>query len=269
MQKTIRKVLRVVADYDPDYYDMFADANEAFFAQLYLDPIVRHAEESGIRPPASLLEAGCQAGRLVVPLAQRGFDVTGIDTSGFALRRAREHAHAAGVKAVFLRGDLRKILREPRARRYDIVVCAEVLYLSPHYREMLRVLAEAVRPGGILCVSHRPRLYYLMEALKQGDIRSAAEVLRRAEGPFRDSAYYNWQTEDNLHELYRSLGLQWVTAYPIDQLAWLSGVSPAQLNEAGRVDLRQMEQELSTPLARYTLVVAARPADEKIRCLSS
>src|SRR3989338_3141125 len=110
MHKTVRKVLRAVADYDPDYFDMYADAAEAVFARLYVERVLRHASAAGIRPPSTLLEAGCQAGRLVVPFAKAGFRGTGIDTSGFALRRAREHAKAAGVEAAFIQGDLLQVL---------------------------------------------------------------------------------------------------------------------------------------------------------------
>ncbi|MBI3011908.1 MAG: methyltransferase domain-containing protein, partial [Candidatus Omnitrophica bacterium] len=324
MQKVIRKVLRAVADYDPDYYDMYADANEAFFATLYVERIKRHAREAGIHPPATeagtpaaslgeakragvgegrapsrpafrgrpdgdrsrsaddrgrvpssagwltgvpkhivrggrsrrptepgtpdaslceakrwgsatagrprarhsadapmasapgvpsiadrrptLLEAGCQAGRLVIPFARLGFQVTGVDTSRYALRRAQEHAEAAGVGATFVRGDVMEVLRRDPDRLFDIVVCAEVLYLSPRYREMLQALAGAVRPGGLLCVSHRPKFYYLLEAFRQYDLAAVDAVLQRNEGPFRDSAYYNWQTEEELRALYGSLG---------------------------------------------------------------
>ena len=262
MQKTLRKILRVVADHDPDYYDMYADANEAFFARLYVEHITRHAAAAGIRPPATLLEAGCQAGRLVVPFAKLGFQVTGIDTSGFALRRAREHAEAAGVNATFVQGDLAKVLpREPR-RSYDIVVCAEVLYLSKDYRTMLQVLADSVRPGGLLCVSHRPKFYYLLEALRQYDLETAKDVVSRSEGPFRDSAYYNWQTEEELRALYHALGLTWVARYPIDQLAWLSPLSPSMLSDAQRDQWLQLEEACvgqTGTCARYVLVIAQRP----------
>ena len=105
MRRAVRKLLRAVANYDPDYYDMYADANEAFFAQLYIERITRHAEAAGIRPPATILEAGCQAGRLVVPFATLGYQVTGIDASMFALRRARAHTKAAGTTATFLQGE--------------------------------------------------------------------------------------------------------------------------------------------------------------------
>ena len=263
MQKTVRKILRAVADRDPDYYDMYADPNEAWFARLYVERILQHADAAGIRPPASLLEAGCQAGRLVVPLAKRGFRVTGIDTSGFALRRAREHAREAGVDAAFVQGDLQKVLQRRPERRFDVVVCAEVVYLSPRYREMLEALASAVRPGGLLCVSHRPKFYYLLEALRQYDLSAAAEVLRRSEGPFRDSRYYNWQTDEELRALYRSLGLEWVAMHPIDRLAWLGGISPAQLPDEQREQWLRLElalpSEAAGTCARYVLVVASKP----------
>jgi len=261
MQKVLRKVLRAVADYDPDYYDMYADANEAFFGRLYLAHITRHAEAAGIHPPATVLEAGCQAGRLAVPLARLGFQVTGIDTSGFALRRAREHARAAGVEAAFLRGDLVEVLRD-HPSRYDIVVCAEVVYLSPRYRQMLEALARAVRPGGLLCVSHRPKLYYLLEALRRYDLSSARAVFDRSEGSFGDSAYYNWQTAEQLHQLYGTLGLRVIGMYPIDWLVWLSGMQPAQLTEAQRDQWLELELRLGAEVgtcARYMLVVAGKP----------
>jgi len=267
MHKLLRKVLRAAADHDPDYYDMYADANEQMFAQLYVERIAQHAEAAGIRPPATLLEAGCQAGRLVVPFARAGFRVMGIDTSGFALRRAREHAKAAGVEAAFIQGDLLQVLSRREGPPFDIVVCAEVVYLSPHYRRMLEALAAAVRPGGLVCVSHRPKMYYLLEALRQYDMTSAADVLGRGEGPFRDSAYYNWQTPEELRALYRSLGLRCLAVHPIDRLAWLGQVDVKRLTEPQRA--QWVEWELGLPdeaaggFARYLLVVAERPTEPR------
>ncbi len=176
MDRRIRKVLRAVANHDPDYYDMYTEPNEAAFARLYLERIRPQAEAAGIRPPAAVLDAGCQSGRLVIPLAKQGFQVTGIDTSGFGLRRARAHAKTAGVEPEFIQGDVTEtLLRQPR--QFDLVLCTEVVYLSREYRKMMDVLAASVRPGGLLCVSHRPRSYYVIEALRQSDVATAAEVM--------------------------------------------------------------------------------------------
>ncbi len=268
MQKIVRKLLRAVANYDPKYYDMHADASEQFFGQCYVEWITRHGDAAGIRPPATLLEAGCQAGRLVVPLAQRGFRVTGIDTSGFALGRARQHVKAAGTEATFVRGDLIEVLRKHPDWRYDIVICAEVTYLSSRYREMLQALAKAVRPRGLLCVAHRPKFYYLLEALRQYDLVTAAQILDRSEGrlELRDRGYFNWQTEEELRTLYQSLGLRWVAMHVVDRLSWLSGVKLEQLTDLQRQQWLELELRLSDEAGawgRYLFVVAAAPDDAK------
>jgi 2-polyprenyl-3-methyl-5-hydroxy-6-metoxy-1,4-benzoquinol methylase len=260
MQRAVRKILRTVANYDPDYYDMYADGNEALFAKLYVERIVRHAEQAGIRPPAAALEAGCQAGRLVVPLARRGFRVTGVDTSGFALRRAKAHLKAAGAEATLRQGDILQVAGSMRGQ-FDLVVCAEVLYLNRDYRQMLRALAQAARPGGLLFVSHRSQWYYLLQALRQYNVAEAATVARQREGPLQDADYFNWQTEAELRALYESLGLRCLAVHPIDRLAWLSGMSPEKLTPAQQEQWLRLELELpddaAGSCARYLLVVAA------------
>ena len=261
MNRGLRKLLRVVADCDPDYYDMYAQADERLFARLYLDRIVRHAEAAGIQPPARVLEAGCQAGRIAIPLARRGYDVTGVDTSEFALRRARRHAQAAGVRVRWRRGDVVRVLGG-RAPQFDLAVCAEVLYLNQAYRRMLAALAAAVRPGGLVCASHRPLCYYFYEAMRQQDIATARAVLARREGRVRDHAYVNWQTDEELRALYADAGLTWVAQYPIDRVAWLAGLQPSRLSQEAQrhwLELELGEDAGAGSCARYTLIVAARP----------
>ena len=262
MQRVVRKLLRAVAGYDPSYYDMHDDPNEAFFAQLYLQRILSHADAAGIRPPATVLEAGCQAGRLAVPLAKRGFRVTGIDTSAFALGRARRHLSDAGVAATLIRGDIAGVLRRRPHVQYDLAICAEVLYLSHQFRATLKALADAVRPGGLLCVSHRLKFYYLLEALRQYDVAVARTVARDSEGVLGAQGYFNWQTPAELRALYEGLGLRWLSSYPIDGAVWLSGVNPSQLSHEQRDRWLQLELELAEESGiggRYLLVVAAVP----------
>lgn len=264
MQRIVRKVLRVVADHDPDYYDMSQAPSETYSAPFYVERILDQAGRLGIEAPATLLEAGCQTGRLAVAFASRGFNVTGIDASGFALRRARRHMRSAGVRMELKQGDLVRVLEASPDRRYDIVVCAEVLYQCPSYRDMLGALIRAVRPGGLLCVSHRTRLYYMIEALRQADVESAGAVLERSEGPFRDSAYFNWQTRDELSALYQGLGMRWLADHPIDRLRWLADLDAAKLSPAQQQRLRELEGRLGDEgggFARYLLVLAQRPAE--------
>ena len=264
MQKTVRKLLRAIAGYDPGYYDMYADGDESFFARLYLQRILRHLAEAGITPPARILDAGCQAGRLAIPLAQQGFRVTGVDTSRFALARARRHARKAGVSVRWRRADMLDTLRRLGPGRFDAVVCTEVLYLQRNHRAMLEAMTNALRPGGLLCVSHRPGLYYFVESLRHRDLATARQTLAAREGefpgPFPERGYYNWQTEEELRGFYEGLGLRWAAVYPIDRYSWLSGVRPSRLTSLQRDRWLQLELEPAASLVgRYVLVVAARP----------
>jgi len=62
-------------------------------------------EESGREPPfGRALDLGCGTGFWSVRLAQRGWEVTGIDVVPKALRIARDRARAAGVEVRFVEG---------------------------------------------------------------------------------------------------------------------------------------------------------------------
>src|ERR671919_450408 len=59
-------------------------------------------EESGREPPyGKALDLGCGSGVWGVPLAQRGWQVTGVDIVAKALRRAEERIREADVERAF------------------------------------------------------------------------------------------------------------------------------------------------------------------------
>jgi SAM-dependent methyltransferase len=63
-------------------------------------------EKSRRLPYGPALDLGCGSGIWTVRLAQRGWEITGIDVVPKAIRRARERAQAAGVDAQFVVGDV-------------------------------------------------------------------------------------------------------------------------------------------------------------------
>lgn len=54
------------------------------------------------------LEFCCGTGRLTIPLAKAGIDITGLDLAPSMIARAREKAHAVRLKIRFIRGDMRR-----------------------------------------------------------------------------------------------------------------------------------------------------------------
>ena len=79
--------------------------------------------EFGVREKGRVLDVACGIGRHSVPLAQRGYEVTGIDISPLFIRKAKEYATAESVHARFLVGDAlgveRTLAEEPP---FDAVV---------------------------------------------------------------------------------------------------------------------------------------------------
>jgi len=67
-------------------------------------------EEEGHGPPyGPALDLGCGSGIWAVRLAERGWQVTGVDFVPKALRRARERARRAGVDLRLVEGDVTKL----------------------------------------------------------------------------------------------------------------------------------------------------------------
>ncbi|MBI2913566.1 MAG: methyltransferase domain-containing protein [Chloroflexi bacterium] len=106
-------------------------------------------EALGLPPGASVLDLCCGPGRHAVPLAQRGFAVTGLDLSAYHLRLARQAARQAGVGARWVQSDMREI---PFATEFDAVIN---IFTSFAYfesdEEDFRVLTGvswALKPGG-------------------------------------------------------------------------------------------------------------------------
>lgn len=99
------------------------------------------------------LDLCCGPGRCSVALAQRGFQVTGVDRNRLFLDKARDLASEVGVEVAWVEADMRDFVR-PAA--YDLVLS---MFTSFGYFEDagddVQVLAntlESLRPGGALVV---------------------------------------------------------------------------------------------------------------------
>ncbi len=96
-----------------------------------------------------VLDLCCGHGRHSVPLAQRGYRVTGLDLSAYHLRLAKAAAGRAGVEVEWLHRDMREI---PGRRRFDAVInCFTSFGYFESEEDDQRVLdgvARSLRPGG-------------------------------------------------------------------------------------------------------------------------
>jgi SAM-dependent methyltransferase len=102
------------------------------------------------RDGGRVLDLACGPGRHSIPLAQRGFVVTGVDRSAFLLERARARAAAANVAVEWLEADMRQFRREAS---FDIALSLFTSFgYFPDDAENQRVLdhvAASLGPAGI------------------------------------------------------------------------------------------------------------------------
>ncbi|WP_102410424.1 methyltransferase domain-containing protein [Beduinella massiliensis] len=159
-------------------YDLLMDdVDYAAWADYY----AKLMEIYGKRP-RRVAECACGTGSLTVPLARMGYEMTGLDLSAGMLRAAGEKARRAGVRAQFVRQDMRALTL---GRRADAVLatCDGVNYLTDleGVRAFFRAAFLSLCPGGGLFFDISSR-YKLSQVL--GDAFYGEE---------RESVCYLWQ----------------------------------------------------------------------------
>jgi len=99
----------------PSWEAMYADEKFSWFWPPAYEPESDPAELASIlslldaQPGARILDLACGRGWLTIPLALRGFQVTGLDLSAALLNRAKQAAGQAGTTIEWVRGDMRHL----------------------------------------------------------------------------------------------------------------------------------------------------------------
>jgi SAM-dependent methyltransferase len=141
-----------------DYFEIYRDAFPAERTAADVEGIVSLL---GLAPGARVLDLACGQGRHAVPLAARGFAVTGYDLSEACLARARADAVAQGASVRFLQGDMRELSFELEFDAVINVFTAFGYFADPEDDvETLRRVRRALVPGGrfLLETLHRDAL---------------------------------------------------------------------------------------------------------------
>jgi len=126
------------------------------------------------QPPGRALDIACGAGRHALWLAEHGWDVTAVDSSGAAIEILQKRAADRGVPVHAIRADLERheFVIEPQA--YDLIVV--VNYLQ---RDLFPSIRAGIRYGGtviavIAMVDENPNVRPMNPAylLNPGELRS-------------------------------------------------------------------------------------------------
>jgi SAM-dependent methyltransferase len=107
------------------------------------------AEVEGL-PPGRALDLGCGEGRNAIWLAQRGWQVSGVDFSEAGLDKARHLALERGVEVTWVRADL--LDYQPDHGAFDLVIVMYIQLPAAQLADVMKRASAALAPGGTLLV---------------------------------------------------------------------------------------------------------------------
>jgi len=155
-------------------------------------------------PIRTILDLGCGTGGHALPLARRGYEVTGVDLSEHMLERARQKAAEAGLAISFHQGDIRIL---DLGCTFDVVVA---MFAVISYQTSNEDLAAAFRsarrhlkPGGlfvfdcwfgpaVLCNSAGNNAYFVRRDKINEVVREVDLEIGFVETKYRESRDRKW-----------------------------------------------------------------------------
>jgi len=177
-------------DFQREYYSRPARStiahSESPYIQRHLDEVLRVAE---VAPGARILDAGCGLGRHSGLLAQRGYQVEGLELSPHLLAQMKQQLEQQGRAPI---PTYCADIAEPPAElegRYDAVLGFFVLHHLSDLRAAFRGVARVLKPGGAaVFIEPNPYnpLYYVQITLTPG-MRWRAErgIFNMRRGPIQ------------------------------------------------------------------------------------
>lgn len=121
---------------------------------------------------AKTLELCCGTGRLTIPIAKDGYNISGVDYTASMLKHAKEKASQAGLKINFIEADIRALhLQE----KFDLIFLPfnsiHHLYKNEDLFEALVTIRNHLKDNGLFLLDcFNPNIRYIVEKEKKQQI---------------------------------------------------------------------------------------------------
>ena len=127
------------------YFEALAETSRAYYR-----PYISRFR--ALPPGAAVLEVGCGEGGNLLPFAEAGFSVTGIDISPAKIRNARSFFEKRDMDGTFEVRDFLDPADFPDMPVYDLILVHDVIeHIEPPYKALFFArLKRFLRPGGLV-----------------------------------------------------------------------------------------------------------------------
>jgi SAM-dependent methyltransferase len=124
-------------------------------------------------PPGRALDLGCGAGRNTRYLARQGWDATGIDMLGRAIKLARSRTVGEAAKARFVQGDVTRLGDLDIGGGYDLIVDSGCYYgLSGDQRDAYAEgVTRVAAPSALLLMAGFTKIPGVIPGISEQDLR--------------------------------------------------------------------------------------------------
>ncbi len=162
-------------------YDSLAALYQLQYAN-YRDDIAFYSRLAERLNASRILELGAGSGRVSIPLARRGFEMTGLELSPKMLEIGRKNAASDGVKVEFVLGDARDFKLD---RQFPLVIAPfnalMHLYSLSDQDKALNCIKANLEPGGVFAFD-----LYVPNFGLEGVLRHEGETFLESDGTRTD-----------------------------------------------------------------------------------
>ncbi len=118
---------------------------------------------------ARILELCCGTGRLTLPIAKEGYDITGVDFTPSMLEQAKTRAAEEGLEVEFIQADMRTL---DLPEKYDLIFIPfnsiHHLYENEDVFKAFRGVKNHLKEGGLFLLDcFNPNMQFIVEGEKQ------------------------------------------------------------------------------------------------------
>jgi 2-polyprenyl-3-methyl-5-hydroxy-6-metoxy-1,4-benzoquinol methylase len=123
-----------------------------YFATFLEPGALEFLDRLGVRAGMRVVDIGCGAGQIAIPMARAGVDVTGVDIATNLIEQARARAADEGLAVRFDEGDAEMLPYDDAS--FDLVVSLIGAMFAPRPQRVAAELVRVCKPGGRIVMAN-------------------------------------------------------------------------------------------------------------------